>query len=163
MKKCMLLLFFVFCLTGCGAAETFETVSDEILQPVMGPVRQIDLKLPDHASVSVMNGTDGGKLYLCDGYTLTVQTLEGGDLDKTIRSLCGFRKEDLTVLQTARGPLRCHEWVWTCAGEAGDQLGRAMVLSEGDYHYCLTAMADAADAASLEPEWNQLFSSFSLS
>lgn len=161
MKKYVLVAGLALMLTGC-AAETFETVSDELLQPVMGPVREVELTLPDHAAAPVMNETDGSKLYFCDGYTLTVQTMAGGDLNKTVQSLCGFDREALTVIQTADQAQTCYEWVWTSAGEGGDQLGRAMVLAAGNYHYCLTAMADAADGASLEPEWNQVFSSFVL-
>lgn len=161
MRKYVLLASLALLLTGCGA-ETFETVSDDLIQPVMGSVREMEVKLPDHAASPVVNSIDGGKLYFCDGYTLTVQTMSGGDLNKTVQNICGFDRETLTVIRTKDQENTCYEWVWTSAGEDGDQLGRAMVLEAGNYHYCLTAMAHAEDAASLQPEWDQLFSSFKL-
>ena len=163
MKKCVVLLVMVFFLMGCSAAETFETVSDDIVQPVLGEIKELSVKLPDHAAAPVVNQSDGARLYICDGYTLALQTLAGGDLNRTAKQLCGFPRESLTLLTTAAGEVTCHEWVWTCAGEGGDQVGRVMVLEDGGYHYCLTAMADAAVGASLQPEWDQIFASVSLS
>lgn len=149
-------------LTGCGAAETFETVADDIIQPVMGQVRQIVLTLPDSASAQVMQNDEGGKLYLCDGYVLTVQTLESGDLNRTVQTLSGFSAEGLVIVETASGNVKRHDWVWTAVGEGGDQIGRAAVLDDGDYHYCVTVMADADLAGDLERQWSGIFSSFAL-
>ena len=94
---------------------------------------------------------------------LTVQTFEAGDLEKTGREVCGYSSDALQLMQTRDGELRRIDWVWTCAGEGGDQIGRAMVLDDGSYHYCLTAMADADTVGSLEERWDRVFSSFSLS
>lgn len=162
MKKLGILLLVVLLLTGCAARETFETVSDNIVQSVMGVEREVELKLPSHASAPVINSDDGGKLYLCDGYILTVQTLSAGDLDRTVRSLSGFGAEQVTVVETAAQDAKRYEWVWTAAGEGGDQMGRALVLDDGSRHYCLTAMADAQSAGVLEAEWSGVFGSFRL-
>lgn len=162
MKKCCVVLLMVMLLTGCGTAQTFETVSDELLQPVMEQCGQIVLSVPDSASTAVMEAEDGGKLYLCDGYTLTVQTLAGGDMDRTVRSLCGYPADALTLMQTRDGSWSRYEWVWVSAGEGGEQMGRAAVLDDGRYHYCVTVMSDASDTAALEPEWDAVFASFSV-
>jgi hypothetical protein len=160
-KWCCVLLITVL-LTGCGSTKTFETVSDELLQPVMGQQEQIVLSVPNSASTEVMEAEDGGKLYLCDGYTMAVQTLDGGDMDRTVRTLCGYPSETLTLLQTRDGAWSRYEWVWVSAGEGGEQLGRAAVLDDGQYHYCVSVMSEASDASALEPEWDAVFASFSI-
>ena len=90
MKKWWMIICVSVLLTGCGAAETFETVGDELLQPVMAEVGQINLSLPPEASTQTMLGSDTDKLYFCDGYTAAVQIMDRGDLDRTCRQLCGF-------------------------------------------------------------------------
>ena len=144
-------------------AETFETVGDDLLQPVMGQIRQIDLDLPESAAAPVMNEDDGGKLYLCDGYVLTVQTLDGGDLNRTVRNLSGFSVEDITILETHTQGIKRYDWVWSAAGEGGDQVGRAVVLDDGSHHYCVTVMADEQTAGSLDDQWTRLFATVALS
>ncbi len=161
MKKFVIILCLSMLLTGC-AARSRETVSDDLVEDVMAQARTIELDLPYHAAAPVINTTDGGKLYLCDGYVLTVQTMAAGDLNRTANSLSGFGRDGLTMLETKTGSNKCYEWVWSAAGEGGDQLGRAMVLDDGAHHYCLTAMTDAETAGALEVEWDQIFGSFSL-
>ncbi len=162
MKKCCALMLMMAFLTGCRSSETFETVADQLIEPVMVQTAEIVVTVPESASSAVMESEDGGRLYLCDGYTMTVQTLTGGDIDRTARALCGYGTDALTVMRTRDGELSRHEWIWVCAGEGGEQLGRAAVLDDGRYHYCLTVMADAADAAALEPEWSAIFETFAL-
>lgn len=162
MKRVLLVLCLVVILSGCGATETFETISDDLLQPVMGQMRQVVISLPKSATVSVMNETDDGKLYLCDGYVLTVQTLDGGDLNRTAQTLSGFTMDQLGMVETAISDGKRYDWVWTAAGEGGDHIGRAAVLDDGDYHYCVTVMADAKSAGHLEDQWNGIFSSLDL-
>lgn len=161
MKKCWICLIFALFLMGCSA-ETFETVGDEVLQPVMATAGELSMTLPDSATTQAMQSEDGGKLYFCDGYVLTVQTLDGGDMELTAKSLCGFGTDSLRVMETAIDGYKRRDWVWTAAGEGSDQVGRAAVLDDGNYHYCVTVMADAAAAGKLETEWNALFASLSL-
>ena len=162
MKKLAILLLISVLLSGCGTRETFETVSDNVIQSVMGVEREVELQLPSHAASPVVNTDDGGKLYLCDGYALTVQTLSAGDLDRTVRSLSGFGADQVAVMETAMQSVKRYEWVWSAAGEGGDQMGRALVLDDGNRHYCLTVMAQAQAAGALESEWSGIFSSFRL-
>ncbi len=162
MKKILCLLLVAGLLCGCGAAQTFETVSDELIQPVMAPMAELKLELPDHAAAPVINSEDGGKLYLCNDYTLTVQTLQGGNLNSSVQSVCGFDLDKLTVIQTQQEDLRRYEWVWSAAGEGEEQLGRAVLLDDGTYHYCVCAMADATLAGVLQPEWDAVFAGIAL-
>lgn len=161
MKKIWLVLMMTLFLTGCGAAETFETVGDEMIQSAMAQPREILLTLQGETVLPAME-TDSGTLYLCSGYDVSVQTLEGGDLDRTMRTVSGYGRDDLTVMETAVGEYACYEFVWTTAGEMGEQSCRGMILDDGSYHYVLTAMADADSAEEYREMWNGLFESFGL-
>lgn len=158
MKK-FLVLMLMLLLCGCGANETFETVADEMVLPVLAQPRQILLTLPEETLLPAME-SDGRTLYLCDGYDVAVQTFSAGDLDGTIREICGFGSEDLTVMETASGDCRCYEFVWTAATDFGEQVGRARILDDGNYHYTLTAMAPAGKALDYQEIWNGLFETF---
>lgn len=162
MKKVWMIVPVALLLTGCASAETFETISDELVQPVVSQTREIYVSVPDSALTTVMEAEDGGRLYLCDGYTMTLLKLDGGDLNQTVQSLCGYDAQGVTVMQTTDGPWQRYEWVWVSAGEGGESLGRAAVLDDGQCHYCLTVMADARDVSVLEPEWEAVFASFSI-
>ena len=162
MKKWLICICFVLFLTGCAAAETFETVGDDLLQPVMAPIGEIMLELPSSASRQTMISDEDGKLYFCDGYTVTVQTLNRGDLDRTARTLCGFGVSNLDIVETASEGKKRWDWAWTAAGEGGDTVGRAAVIDDGHYHYCVTVMANAADAGALDGQWTAMLRSFDI-
>ena len=149
-------------LSGCSGRQTVETVNDEWLLSAMAPQKEISVKLPAEASKSVLAAEDGSELYFCDGYILTLQTVPAGDLDRSARTLCGYGTDRLTVMQTKVGGLKRYDWTWTSAGEGSVQVGRAAVLDDGDYHYCLTAMADEAKGGSLDAQWETVFSSLAL-
>jgi len=149
-------------LGGCAAEETFETVSDEIVQPVLAQSRQIILALPEEAAAPAAE-SDGGALYQCEGYEIMVQTLEGGDLDRTLRELTGYAGEELTVLETQGDGGKRYELVWASAGENGPRIGRAMIVDDGSYHYCVSTLADADRAEEFRESWRILFGSISLS
>ena len=160
-KKILFLLVVTVLLGGCGAQETFETVSD--VASVQTPeAKQVVLQLPADASVTVMENDDADRIYLCDDYTLTVQTLPSGDLDRTVRELTGFSKDGLTVMQTSEGDITCYESVWTAAGEAEDQIGRVLVMDDGQYHYAVSVMAVSSRAGDLSSTWQEIFSSIKL-
>lgn len=163
MKKFWIVLALALLLTGCSAQETYETLSDDYLQPAMAQLQQVVLTLPEEAAVQSMENDTAGKLYLCDGYTLTVQTVDGGDLDRTVRQLTGFSKDQLTVMETERNGVKRYQCVWTAAGEGGDHVGRALVLDDGSYHYAVTVMAQSAIAGELAQTWQDIFDSVSLS
>ena len=162
MKKCLILAGMVLLLTGCGSEEVMETVSDDYLQPVMAQMQQVVVSLPEEAAVAVLEDASAGSIYLCDGYTVTLQTTQSGDLSKTLRAATGFAKEDLRLIQTKYDGLTRTEGVWTAIGENGDQLGRFAVLDDGSYHYVLTCMADAEKTEQLQPVMEDLFGSFRL-
>lgn len=161
-KRLWILLLCVFLLTGCGAKETFETVDDLYLTPASASMKQVSLALPKEAAISVMDNGEGGRLYLCDGYVLTVQTMESGDLEKTLLETTGFSKNDLTLMETDHYGTTRYDCVWTSAGETGDQVCRAAILDDGTCHYVVTVMAPAENAGGLRQTWQNLLDSISL-
>ena len=162
MRKILLLLLTVFLLVGCGEQAVFETLGQIQHQPQqMALAATVQLSLPASAALQTVSaGTD--RLYECDGYTLTVQTLEGGNLSRTVQTLSGFAPEKLTILETKTN-LQRYDWVWSAMGEDGALLCRAAVVDDGNYHYCVCLIAPAESAASLSGQWNALLASIALS
>lgn len=161
MKKLWILMITALLLCGCGAEETFESVSDEMVQPVIAQQRQIQLRLPEETLLPAME-SEGRTLYLCRNFDVTVQTLNGGDLDATVRQVSGFSVEDLTVMQTMAGDYSCYEFVWTAAGDLGEEVYRAKIMDDGSFHYVLTASAAADRVGELQEIWNGMFETFEL-
>ena len=162
MKKCWILAAVLLLLTGCGTQETMETLLDDYVQPVSAPLWQMVLDVPQDASVAVLEGEDTGRIYLCDNYTVTVQTFASGDLQKTFRTLTGYEKEDLTIMQTLQEGAKRYECVWAAAGEGEDQVGRLCLLDDGNYIYAVTAMAGQSQSGALTDTWQTMFESFRL-
>lgn len=161
MKMFCVMMTLAFLLCGCSAEETFETVADEWVLQASAQPKEIHLTLPEETLLPAME-TDGRTLYLCDGYDVAVQTLSGGDLDATIEQISGFSRADLTVLETLAGVNKCYEFAWTMATDFGEEVGRAMILDDGRYHYTLTATTPAKNAEEYKEIWNGLFESFYL-
>lgn len=160
MKKIGVILLCLCLLTGCSEA-VYETLGNvEHVSATVPQGRNVVLTLPSDAAVLTASG--GDTMYVCGDYSLALQTLAGGDLQATIRSVSGFDKGQLTVMETKCYDHKRYDLVWTAAGEGGDTVCRAAVIDDGNYHYCLTAMADAATAGTLKESWNDLFGSFCL-
>ena len=160
-KYWMVLGILALLLSGCGAEDTFETLADEQVAPALTQQRQIYVELPGEAASPAVE-SDSGRLYLCGDYEISIQTLEGGDRDATLRALSGYGEDGLTVLETLKEGMPCWEFVWASAGEKGDMLGRAMVIDDGGYHYCLTVLADAETAEQNRAVWDRMFETFRL-
>ena len=159
MKKCWIILLIILLFTGCGQTETLETVQDVCIQPVSAPAQQILLELPKDAAVPALQSEETGLFYDCGMYTVTVQTLPAGDLDKTVRTVSGFSVDALALMQTQQGNCQRYTFVWSAAGEGQQQVGRACILDDGNFHYVVTAMAPADSAGDLAASWQALFSS----
>ena len=162
MKKVWtLLLIMGLLLSGCASGPV-ETVSDVFVTQPPAEMLTICLELPEDAAAAVMNGTDGAKLYLCDGYELRLQTLDCLGLDEALRTVTGYGEDRLTVMKTKEGTLDRYDCVWCSAGEEGELVGRTAILHDGSYYYCVSAMADSADAFELSPVWQTILGSISL-
>lgn len=157
MKKiCVLMLLMVF-LCGCRAEPTWETVEDIIPQEVMPAAQQLYVPLPDNASQPTLQEESSGELYLCDGYTLTKQITESGDIPGTVQSICGMDSEKIQLMKTIQDGQDRYDFVWTAAGEDGLQLGRACILDDGTYHYIVSTMASEEDAVNVREQWQDIF------
>lgn len=161
MKQLCTMLALMLLLAGCSAAETYETVADELVQSVVAQPRTIRMHLPDEALLPAME-SDTGTLYLCADYDVSVQTLPGGDIEQTIRTLTGYEPDALTVMKTSADDLTRYDFVWTSAADEGEQVNRGAILDDGSYHYALTAMIDATLAEAYREIWNGMFESFAL-
>ncbi len=159
--KILCLLLLPLLLGGCGTQETFETISDDLVAPVMAQPREISVRLPDNAVAPVLE-SDAQQVYMSEQYEIVIEQLSGGDLNATIQTLSGYGKDQLTVMQTRQGSADRYEFVWVSAGERGDRLGRAVILDDGMYHYCLSVLRDAATVENSQVVWSDVFQSFTL-
>ena len=161
MKRMVILLLALLLLTGCSSAADFETMQDVHGEQQLPAMRQVHYQLPQDASAQAIQSSYG-QLYFCDGFEITLQTFSAGDLDRTLRELTGFHRAELSVIETGTKGIARYECVWTAAGEEGNMVCRAVILDDGNYHYCMTAMADENDALQLKSTWQALFDSFIL-
>lgn len=161
MKKLAVMMLCVLLLCGCGARETFETIADEMVFAERVQPRQISVDLPDNAIAPVLGG-EGAQLYLSEGYEILLETVASGDLGATVRSISGYEKEKLTILETLQEDTARYEFVWASAGETGDRLGRAVILDDGSYHYCMSVLRDADKGEKSQIVWDEVFGSFRL-
>lgn len=162
MKKILMCLLLLVFLAGCGAEPTFETVEDPIPVEPVAVQQQFFVSLPQEAAAPTFDDGNGAELYVCQGYTISKQILESGDLEKTIQTLCGQSPEELQILKTKQETADRYEFVWTTAGEDGLQLGRACILDDGNYHYTLTALAEEASSGELQEVFQDMFDSCTL-
>ena len=161
MRKMTAFLLCALLLCGCAAEETFETISDEMVLPVMAQPREISVSLPDNAVAPVLQA-DTAQVYLSEDYEIILETMAAGDLTATVKSISGYDKENLTILETRQQDVTRYEFVWVSAGEKGDRLGRAVVLDDGSYHYCMSVLRDAETAEEGQTVWSEVFQSFTL-
>ena len=160
MKKLLLLISAVFLLTGC-AAPTFETINDADDLPAMATPATVLVDLPEDAAAPAMDGASG-KLYFCGDYEIMVEVMPSGNLDKTLQTLTGFGREELEIIKTERCGVSCYESAWSAAGEAGDHVGRVLVMDDNSYHYCVSVMASAENASDCLAAWNKIMDSVAL-
>ena len=161
MKRLFAMILLPVFLMGCSAAPVFESVED-VYAPVLPDPGELQVAVPDDATVLTSGGEGGDTLYFCSGYTMTVQILEGGDLNRSVETLTGYSRDSLTVMQTVRDGVACYSCVWTSAGEGGDQVGRLVLLDDGAYHYAVSVMAPAAEAGALTETWDDILNRVTL-
>jgi hypothetical protein len=162
MKKIWVIPLLVALLSGCSKQPVLETVTDVLYTPVLSTMQRILVQLPPELSSPALQSEQAGKLYLCDDYSVTIETVEAGDLEKTIRNATGMQKQDLQILQTQQGETKRYQWVWAANSETGIQVGRGCILDDGAYHYVLTALTDENTYEKIQPAWKEIFASFRL-
>ena len=127
----------------------------------MAPAREIVVTLPEEAAAPASE-SDAGVMYQCDGYEIMIQTLEGGDINETIRQISGHERSELTVMYTSLSDTDRYILVWACLGEMGERVGKSVILDDGSYHYTLTVLSDADRCEEYTEVWNRMFDSFTL-
>ncbi len=162
LKKCWILILMSLLLTGCAAVPTFETLGNISHESATEPVRAVvQLQLPEDAAQNTFQG-ENQTMYVCEDYTISLQTFASGDLKETLRSVTGYDPTRLTVLESTSGEAVRYDLIWTAVSDGGDLLCRGAVLDDGNYHYTLCVMGPASETGSLAEEWNALFGSFHL-
>ena len=162
MKKIWIVLMCTLCLTGCSVVQTMETIADD-LAFAEAEAAQVELAVPENSELQLLSENGDDKLYLCGDYTIAVQTFCGGDLNRTVQTVTGFEKNSLMLMQTQRNGITTYSCAWSAAGEGVDQVCRAIILDDGEYHYAVTVMADYTQAAELRETWQQMLDSVTLS
>lgn len=161
MRKLWMVILVGVLLCGCKQTVDFETVMDSTVITETAEKMEVFVNLPEDAANEVMTTEDYGSIYLCNDYTVTVQTVPGGDLKRTVQNVTGYSPEQLALVETMQGEYKRYCGTWTAAGETGEQVGRCVILDDGNYHYVLTAMADSQMAGKLlQGDWNTILNSF---
>ena len=160
MKKMLVILIVMVILTGC-AAQTFEKIEDLNDVQTMAQPATLLVDLPEEAAAPAMQGSSG-TLYFCGDYDIMVEVMPSGNLDNTLQTLTGFGRNELELVQTIRCGVDCYEGVWSAAGEAGDHVGRLLILDDGSFHYCVSVMAMAEDISNCADDWNSILTSVAL-
>ena len=106
MKKLLAILPLALLLCGCGKETMLETVNDELAEPVVAAVQRVQINLPSELSAPALQSQENGTLYLCDDYSVTVQTVQSGDLRKTLRNATGLEQADLQIQTTRQGDVK---------------------------------------------------------
>lgn len=159
MKILWIALLMIGLLLGCGAEETFETMADTVVEEPAAVPQQLYVWLPDPSALPVFQDDLGTELYQCQGFTLTKQILEDGDLEKTLRTVSGYSSDQLQLLKTQQGTADRYDFVWTSAEEEGIRLGRACILDDGHYHYVVSTMTEERQAGHLQETLQEIFES----
>lgn len=162
MRKLCWLLVLMMCFSGCGddAEPVFETVADEILEPVAAEPAPVSVWVPDGAAAQTMAGDEAGECYTWEENELRIQTLAGGDIRATMEKLTGLSTDSLTVMEYERGGMQLYQTVWCMTEETGITMGRCLVADDGDYHYCISLLSP--EDADVEEDFAQICASLSL-
>ena len=151
-------------LSACGPEETpvLETVGQDACEQQAKPAAgNMELMIPEEAVAEAMADGSGGELYTWDDHTLQLQTLESGDIRRTVESLTGFDYDSLTVMASKKGDLTYYQTVWSAAGEEGTLLGRALIADDGYYHYCVSLLSpETSDSGEV---YDRICATFSVS
>ena len=81
---------------------------------------------------------------------------------EAITAISGYDPDRLTVMHTLQDGTDRYDFVWASAGETGERLGRAVVLDDGNYHYCMSVLRDAENTKMSQVVWSDVFDSFCL-
>lgn len=161
MRKLCWLLVLMMCFAGCADDEpVFETICDDIIEPVAAEPAPVSVWIPDGAAAQTMVDETAGECYTWEDSELRVQTLTGGDIRATLQQLTGLAPEKLTVMEYRRGEVQMYQTVWCMTEEAGITMGRCLVADDGNFHYCISLLSP--EDADVEGDFAQICASLDL-
>ncbi len=161
MKRICILLLAVLMLAGCAEKKTFETISDGLEPEKVSKPMEMSAVMPAGVTAPVLSSTTAGKLYEYEEYTVTMQAVAAGDFSGLVRSVTGYHPDDLQIIESTQAGLQSYHTVWTSVGEGQTFVGRACILTDGNYYYVLSAMVPENKASDLsEGELKEMFATF---
>ena len=163
MKRLCVLVCLCVLFAGCGKQKQYETLSDPCFTEQQQAPGVILISVPYDLAAPVIQTESGDRLYIGDDYTVTIQTMTGGDLDATLKSCTGFERDRLTVLETEKDGMKRYDCAWTAAAEESQSVGRITILEDADYHYVLTVTAPGSKIDAMTAAWAELSDSFCVS
>lgn len=163
MRKLCMLACLCILFAGCSQQKQYETLSDPCLTEEQQAPGVIQISATDDLAAPVIQTENGDRLYIADDYTVTIQTMAGGDLNATLKSCTGFGRDRLTVMETEKDGMKRYDCAWTAAGEESQSVGRITILEDAGYHYVLTVTAPGSEIDAMTAAWQELSDSFSIS
>ena len=163
MKKLVWMLVLMMICAGCGNTEApvFETITDEISEPVSAEPKPVSVWLPDGAAAQTMAEGESGECYTWGACELRIRTMDSGDIRATLQTLPGLDPDRLTVMEYEREGVQLYQSVWSMTSEDGVNLGRCMVADDGNYHYCISLVSP--ENADVEEDYARICASLDLS
>lgn len=132
-------------LTGCAAQPVYETIGDVWANEVStGQPARLEFGVPEDVELAVMESDGSSKCYQIGNWMLWTEVRPGGDLQATLAALTGLDAPE--VISHPLGAYDCAQTAWAVSDEEGDTVLRAAVISDGEYHYCLTLRAPQQEA-----------------
>ena len=144
MKKWMTGILIAVVLTGCAGEKppAYETEGTMPVSAMEKPeAGEIGVWMPEEAIRAAMAGEDGSQVYTWGEYELRLQTVDGGDIRRTLEDLTGMDYGRLTVMNRKKGDLELYQTVWCSAAEEQTLISRAVVADDGHHHYCVSLTA----------------------
>lgn len=161
MKKALVMVVMGLLLTGCTVQKDLETVRDDGLVYQNADSFQLHISLPEDASLASM-ATENASICYCDDYSVVMQKLPGGDVERTITELTGMSPDRLTVIKLESDGKQVYRFSWSAMGEEALENCSCMLLDDGQYHHAVTMMADYRKSSDLHNEWQSIFDSVKL-
>ena len=118
MKNLCAVFLLVVMLAGCSSAKDYEGMSDVYAEQPLPSAAQMLVSLPPDAAVMTAEDGQTESIWLCDGYTVTVQTLASGDLSAPLQKVTGYEREQLAVMKLEKDGLPGeNDTVFICHGD----------------------------------------------
>ena len=155
-------------LGGCAgeAPVSWETVEDGI--PAMATESKLTYKitfnLPEDAVQETLGGMDGPAFYTGKNgdYEIIAQRMEADSLETVVKSLTGFRLDQLSPIRQREFDMDRYDFSWATTDEDGERVCRAAVLDDGGIYYAVTFSVEEESAKDCADKMDSVFSTIGL-